>query len=85
MTHFEIKKSKLNSQPCPPRSPSLTVEVDGHGVGLLLFDLLCGHAVLHGALEHGVLVCPGGLHVQGALDGEESGRLLHHRGNHVGP
>lgn len=67
-----------------PFPPSLTVEVDVDGVRLLLFDLLSWHSVLHGALEHGVFVCLGGLHVQGALDSVETRGLLHHRGDHVG-
>lgn len=57
----------------PHRTSSpLTVEVDGDAVGLLLFDVVSRHAVLDGALEHGVLVILGGLHVQGALDSVET-------------
>lgn len=59
-------------------SPPLTVEVDVDGVRLLLLDLVSQHAVLHGAAEHRVLVCLGGLHVQRALDGVETGGFLHH-------
>lgn len=76
--------TSLVNPPTHNQPPPLTVEVDGDSVGLLLFDLASWHAVLHSALEHGVLVSLGGLHVQGALDSEETGGLLYHRGDHVG-
>lgn len=59
-------------------SSPLTVEINVDGVRLLLFNLVSRHAVLHSALEHRVLVCLGGLHVQCALDSVETGGFLHH-------